>query len=533
MLRQDPSVSAQPDLPPSQHPQQQQQRHQRGSSYHALRSDHGYQLPRQHHQLHERNDSTNSITSPPPTTATPPRRENAFTSPRPALLPYQEYHSGFADVDLASSPVPSPSYSPSHRRQSSFSALLPLAIRNRTPSPTRKSSVLPEEITDMAYTGDNRTSPSRPGTAVDSSPRGGFAGWLSGTAAGNALDSLSQSPNTTPTRLRKPQPSMLDGPNPTTTPTESVSTRASRFMSALSARITPQAAGPTTNPAVLDDELCNLQIETALFPPNSPGDRDAFSPAAFKNLQANAVGLLAKFQSAYRARVLALHDLEAERAAEKDEMEEAVTRAAHLRAQLEGMARRADEQEKAMRALMGELMAERRGREEERLERMRRTAGGMAGDDFGVGVEDEEWSGTRKRKSGGSGEESTFDETDEESVDESVFSRSRSPTGTTTTVAESVVVKSNGGGGGTVRPAAAAAARNSAQMSTFQKIFKNIAGDIVEETNGCRNCRGKDASVAWDTVSLLRDENKHLKQRVGQLEVAVEGALDLVNGLGL
>jgi hypothetical protein len=32
---------------------------------------------------------------------------------------------------------------------------------------------------------------------------------------------------------------------------------------------------------------------------------------------------------------------------------------------------------------------------------------------------------------------------------------------------------------------------------------------------------------------LLRDENRHLKTRVGELEVAVEGALDLVNGLGL
>lgn len=75
-------------------------------------------------------------------------------------------------------------------------------------------------------------------------------------------------------------------------------------------------------------------------------------------------------------------------------------------------------------------------------------------------------------------------------------------------------------------------------MTTFQKIIKGVV-DVAEEigqelgtVQACRNCEGKDASVAWDTVSLLRDENKHLKQRVGQLEVAVEGALDLVNGLG-
>jgi hypothetical protein len=66
-------------------------------------------------------------------------------------------------------------------------------------------------------------------------------------------------------------------------------------------------------------------------------------------------------------------------------------------------------------------------------------------------------------------------------------------------------------------------------MNAFQKILKGISG----EEAGCRNCKGQDASVAWDTVGLLRDENRHLKTRVGELEVAVEGALDLVNGLGL
>jgi hypothetical protein len=50
---------------------------------------------------------------------------------------------------------------------------------------------------------------------------------------------------------------------------------------------------------------------------------------------------------------------------------------------------------------------------------------------------------------------------------------------------------------------------------------------------GCRNCRGGQASVAWDTVGLLRAENKGLKERMANLETAVEGALDLVNGLRL
>jgi cell division septum initiation protein DivIVA len=39
--------------------------------------------------------------------------------------------------------------------------------------------------------------------------------------------------------------------------------------------------------------------------------------------------------------------------------------------------------------------------------------------------------------------------------------------------------------------------------------------------------------MAWDTVNLLKDENKGLKDRVEELETAVEGALDVVNGIGL
>jgi hypothetical protein len=51
--------------------------------------------------------------------------------------------------------------------------------------------------------------------------------------------------------------------------------------------------------------------------------------------------------------------------------------------------------------------------------------------------------------------------------------------------------------------------------------------------DGCRNCRGKEASAAWDAFGLLRAENRGLKNRVGDLENAVDGALDLVAGLRL
>jgi hypothetical protein len=81
------------------------------------------------------------------------------------------------------------------------------------------------------------------------------------------------------------------------------------------------------------------------------------------------------------------------------------------------------------------------------------------------------------------------------------------------------------------------------QRSTFQKILTGMSSPPVEEVKdpfgeigmgeeGCSNCRGKSASVAWDTVGLLRAENKELKGRVGSLEEAVDGALGLCDGLG-
>ena len=75
------------------------------------------------------------------------------------------------------------------------------------------------------------------------------------------------------------------------------------------------------------------------------------------------------------------------------------------------------------------------------------------------------------------------------------------------------------------------------QKSTFQKFLQGIApavekpedefGGIGMGDEGCSNCRGKDASVAWDTVGLLRAENKGLKEQVGILEGGVDGALAL------
>lgn len=315
----------------------------------------------------------------------------------------------------------------------------------------------------------------------------------------------------------------------------------------------------------MHDELLNLNVDEALFPTGRPNTKDPFSPAAFKNLQTQATGLLTKMQTAYRQKAEALIDLEAERDAEREEYEESETRAKHLKFQLEDMASKAGEQERRMKRIMEELAAERRARVElekfqnpKAIQRLsvpspggfQSEAGSTTSED--LGVDEEELQKRKWRKSNGT---DTSFETDDDNMSlaesESVFSRTRSPSASstiTTTRPASVIdvaiptpqsmrgqpalttgtnkrssvasVASTSGGNGN--------RRSTQQMTTFQKLMKGISGG-----EGCPNCKGQDASVAWDTVGLLRDENKGLKHRVGELEDCLEGALDAVNGIGL
>jgi hypothetical protein len=292
-------------------------------------------------------------------------------------------------------------------------------------------------------------------------------------------------------------------------------------------------------PHMADDELFTMSIDAALQPADSLAGRDAFSPAAYKNLQMNATGLLNKMQTAYRQRTVALHELQAERDAEKEETEESQLRVENLKMQLEHMAQKADEQQQLLKRLVGELESERRARHQEQVARDKILgAGSMVTEDLSLDEDErKKW-----RKSNGSADVTSID-TDLDSVEsESVFSRSWSPTIMTSATeshfempisSASSVYHGSGG-------KAPAKAKSTREMTALQKLMKNISGDTKDgqlqqgqQADGCTNCHGQDASVAWDTVGLLRDENRGLKHRVAELEVAVEGALDMVSGIGM
>ncbi|KAF3769641.1 hypothetical protein M406DRAFT_343786 [Cryphonectria parasitica EP155] len=348
------------------------------------------------------------------------------------------------------------------------------------------------------------------------------------------------SPETTPKRLVR---GSTPGPTDNVPKSAGPATAPSRLsLLTMFARNTPPSITPE-----MHDELLNMKVDEALFPAGAPTGKDTFSPAAFKNLQAQATGLLTKMQSAYRQKAQALSELEKEREADRDELDEAETRSKHLKFQLEDMAHKAAEQEQRMKQLMEELATERRARAElERLgafSKQRLSPGGLASEagstiSEDLGVDEEEMQKRKWRKSNGT---DTSFETDDDSISfegESVFSRPRSPSVSTTTTTRGVETGSvidmpiptptSMRGPNSTKRTSVQSNRPRSQMSTFQKLMKGISGE-----DGCRNCKGQDSSSAWDTVSLLRDENKNLKQRVGELEDCLEGALDAVNGVGL
>ncbi|KAL2201028.1 hypothetical protein P885DRAFT_56445 [Corynascus similis CBS 632.67] len=580
MLRSDPALSS-PPPPPLEFRSPTASTPTRAVQPQIANPDNGYASPQD--QLERR---TPTLASPLQPSQHQP--QHGLSAPRPSLSPLSEYHSGFADEELGS-----PLNLGSHRRQHSFPNLLPLAFKSRTPSPTRKThSRSPSE--QMPYTGDGRNNGRVAAESSRNGGGGGFVSWLSGSAvAANALG-LSHQPGTskdtsTPTvtpnrngRTTGPGSTTSDAPSPRSA---TATTAASRFMSALSSRFNPTT--PTSSTSIpyaipgeqqQEDELCTLDIEAALFPSSpsslspSAAPRDPFSPSAFKNLHMNAAGLLGKMQAAYRAQAAALRDLRAERAAERDELDEAVTRTAHLKMQLEGMARKAAEQDAVVRQLEEELERERKARAKAEAELAataatssrviseREGAPSMVSEDLGVEEERRRRRRRRRQKEnprdeGEKEEEGTTttttstDDENESAESESVFSRCRSPplslqsplqAHTSSTTSASVgpsMPRGVVGGSGTPNGKDAGGSMNATPrqkagpqpMGAFQKILKGISGETV----GCSNCKGQDASVAWDTVGLLRDENRHLKNRVGELEVAVEGALDLVNGIGL
>nr|OQO24382.1 hypothetical protein B0A51_06453 [Rachicladosporium sp. CCFEE 5018]OQO24723.1 hypothetical protein B0A51_05923 [Rachicladosporium sp. CCFEE 5018] len=273
------------------------------------------------------------------------------------------------------------------------------------------------------------------------------------------------------------RPSFTERPSPRSRQTSMIhqTPQSTSKTSWFSRRVTTSPIVPVSTPATEPDDLVTLNVHTALFP---HGRSDDLNPHAFNDLLLNATSLLERMQTAYKVEVDLVASVQPELEARREEVEEAETRSRHLKLQLEHMARRAQEQEQAMRELADQLTAEKMKVHELRSPSRSRSKNLP------------ETPCEPRRRARTSGTTSTASDSGFESdAEESVFSH-------------------EGSRGGNATPWSPA--------SSAGTYFRE--GDEIS---------------AWATVEQLRRENRGLKGRVGEMESTLETCIELVGGIRL
>ena len=287
---------------------------------------------------------------------------------------------------------------------------------------------------------------------------------------------------------------------------------ASRF-SFFSSKISLAKANSNSLPDELSDELLDMDVSAALFPNEPP---NPFSPASFKNLQQQAEGLLSRLQTAYKERTIALREMTAEKETVAEESEGAVTRARHLKMQLDDMTTKFAEQDQAMMDLVEELAQEKQARRED--EEVRKKTIRVVGDITSPS------SGHSSLSRSNTVSDSGFESEDDSSAD-SVFSRRNGAQSPILSISSASTSSPDAYRTHDFHVPASAAQPALLRLPQGQPAAK---GTLV---HSCTNCEGVRASEAWSVVSILKEENQGLKNRVGELEGALDGCLDVVGRL--
>lgn len=316
------------------------------------------------------------------------------------------------------------------------------------------------------------------------------------------LDYLTDSPYVRDTNLRQ---------QPSTAQIMAKPAMTSRF-SFFSSKASLLRAKPL--PDELSDELLEMNVSAALFP-NEPAN--PFSPASFKNLQQQAEVLLLRLQTAYKERTTALHDMAAEKETIAEESEGAVTRAKHLKMQLDEMTAKFAEQDQAMMNLVDELAQEKQARRED--EEARKKSIRVVRDVTSPS------SGRCGLSRSNTVSDSGFD-SEEDSSAESVFSGRNGAHSPILSVSSASTTDSPDA----YRTQDFHVPASAAQLAFLRLPHGQRTGKGTP-VHPCTNCEGVKASEAWNIVSILKEENEELKYRVGELEGALDGCLDVVGRL--
>ena len=283
-----------------------------------------------------------------------------------------------------------------------------------------------------------------------------------------------------------------------------------------------QSSSPSPD---LNDELLEMDINKTLFP---LGPADPSSPVALKNLQQQAESLLIRMQIAYRERTLQVREITAEKEVLAEEALGAETRAQHLKMQLNDMSVKFTEQDQAIMNMVDELAQEKLARREEEEARKRtlrlveqasppNTSRGRASRAYTIS-------------------DSGF-ESEDESPAESIFSRRdgvHSPTMSMSSVSTSNSPDTYQLPDAHIPTSTSQAARLRIPMAQLVKGTSTpYRNDLPEDPppSSCTNCHGGRASEAWSMLGMLQEENGCLKHRIGELEGALDGCLDVVTRL--
>ncbi|QDS70356.1 hypothetical protein FKW77_008961 [Venturia effusa] len=246
------------------------------------------------------------------------------------------------------------------------------------------------------------------------------------------------------------------------------------------------------------DPLLNLDVSTALFP---HGPADPLEPNSFNDLLNAAESIISNMQNAYRARCAEVKELQCEISVKDEETEEAETRARHLKMQLEDMAKQVSAQEAKTEVLERMLTQQQRETRQLRRQSLDRSSVSprrvslrvVPDDDHQDDVGATNWKRMSRTGASDSGFESDGD-------NDSVFSVTGSPVSSSAST-----VDSDAG------PAEAAKVR------------------IVRVERGRDAVLSSNVARAYAPIEM-RIENQRLRERVLELERAVEGCLDLVSG---
>ncbi|EME82239.1 uncharacterized protein MYCFIDRAFT_215620 [Pseudocercospora fijiensis CIRAD86] len=302
---------------------------------------------------------------------------------------------------------------------------------------------------------------------------------------------------------------------PTPTPTTPPVTAANRKTSWFTRKPTLPAPAPAPAAAKVEDEMLNLNIHACLFP---HGPADPLSPHAFNDLLRNATDLLQRLQAAYKEKLDYIASIQPEVDAQKEEVDEARTRSHHLKMQLEDIGRKAEEQRQVNEELLIQLSQEKVKLQEaqEQAKTIRLVRRETAETEFDTDVD--EMPHRRKRNSGGNASDSGFESDADTS---SLFSSNIDHTipaqyqqqQQQQQQQQRLVVTLDHQSQPQVRYASSRDSRMSQQSTAYSAINHNDS-----------------TLTAWTTVERLRNENRHLRTQMEEMQCNLQSCIDLVSG---